>query len=182
MEGQAELLSGFLSLNCMQGDLESLKINIKSCEDLGFWYHKDELLSSVCFRGHIDMAKYLLEKKADISYRDNDPIRAAHKGKQFEMVKFLIENGAESKDVYSTFHGSFDGSYYPFHLVSFLLKIGVKLEDIIIFLKEDYLRGKYFRKWRKIVLKKFIRKVILPLYYSPGFPGGERNKKDFKMF
>jgi len=60
----------------------------------------------------------------------------------FELVKFFMSKGAP-----------FNRTGYSFHQ----------------YVKP--LQKKYFRKWRKVVFRNFIRKVIVPLYYSPGFPG-----------
>jgi len=53
---------------------------------------------------------------------------------------------------------------------------GEKIGNMYSKWKKFFLKEKYYRKWRIIVLKRFICKVVLPLYYSPGFAGGEKEK------
>jgi len=142
--------------------------------------------------GQKEMVKILLENKADATAQNNEPLIEAcrHNGNYIvpsrkdrenaiDCVKLLVSYGADVKARNSY---AVSESYHfarNFRLIDFLCKQGA-----VLTLKgnprKDYLEYKYFSKWRKIVLKKFIRKVILPLYYSPGFPGGEKGRMELK--
>jgi len=55
--------------------------------------------SAICeasYYGHLEIVKFLVENGADICARNNDPVCWAATNSHFEIVKFLFENGVNT--------------------------------------------------------------------------------------
>lgn len=55
----------------------------------------DQVLIKVCLEGYLDVAKFLIEQKADINARKNYSLRHAAACGRLKVVKFLIEQKAD---------------------------------------------------------------------------------------
>lgn len=97
----------------------------------------------------------------------------------FNMTKFLVSNGAvvTSEEIKMAL------KIKDKRIVNYLLIEGEKKGLNYDLSKEEkglVIQNKYYSKWRTIVLKNFIRKVVTPLYYSSGFNGAEKEKKELR--
>ncbi|OQA91454.1 MAG: Ankyrin repeats (3 copies) [Elusimicrobia bacterium ADurb.Bin231] len=66
---------------------EGMDVNAKSREGVS-------LLHSAAETGHMAIASFLIEKKININARDNSNQTPLLKAKNFDMIKLLVENGA----------------------------------------------------------------------------------------
>ena len=56
-------------------------------------------LRDACWNGHLEIVKYLVEQGANIHILDEAPLRDACFYGYFEIVKYLVEQGAIITDV-----------------------------------------------------------------------------------
>jgi len=118
-----------------------------------YWLVFDIICTAV-IRDELYTIKYLLSLEIDLLKKNNNPLQTTIGWGRFNITNYLITSGAD----YDT----------------------LKMYNNILNAKDYCLQFKFYKKWRKIVLKNFVRKVIAPLYYSPGFFGGEKEKKDLE--
>jgi len=148
------------------------------------------IVRKAVFAEDFNFLNFLIENKADINSEQGSALRIAIQMDNFNMVKFLVENKADV-NINDNMPIRTATEYgiqcvADEKMVDYLLSKGCKPPPEIIDekLKMIILRRKYFRKWRKVVFRNFIRKVIVPLYYSPLFLVGCVNKgfkKDFLL-
>ena len=129
--------------------------------------------------GHLEMVEYLVENKADITAQDNEPIRWASENGHLEVVKYIVKVGA---DVTAQDNGAVIWASKNGHLkmVEYLLSEGADMDKLTPKHKEYIKQKRAYSKWRRIHLRNWIRKVLIPLYYSPQNRGGIQAKKDLQ--
>ena len=84
-----------LRLAAKYGNLDIIKFIIKYGEYTGM-YAMNIVLQGASVNGHLEAARYAAEHGADISIENEKALRYAHKEGQFEVVKYLIQQGANS--------------------------------------------------------------------------------------
>jgi len=169
-------------------------------------------LIKACKQGKLEIVKFLVELKADITAEDNWAVQSASSNGHMETVKFLIENKADitalnnnwvvqsasSKGCLETVKFlvenkadiTADGNRAVWwasqngHMgtVKFLLSKGADFNMLTSKHKTYFLTLKWFRRWRFIIFLRRLTQVALPLYYSPGFPGWLKGKKCLEDF
>ena len=87
--------SSFLIEAAREGEL-SLILHAFKLEKLrNFQYKYEEAVRRASENGHLEVVKFLLEQGADIHSSGNYPLRIACKNGHFDLVKFLIEHKAD---------------------------------------------------------------------------------------
>jgi hypothetical protein len=168
-------------------------------EDLG------PLLVFASEKGNFLSVKYLVSLGTDVNFDNSRAIYWACRFGYLETVKFLVSSGSNitaGAFVTACGHGQLDVVKYltsvtkkrsgykqglslaswnrETEVVKYLISIGVSTSNLAPTDKK-YLKTYYaYRKWRKIYLRNWVRKVLAPLYYSPGFPGGIQAKKELE--
>jgi len=158
---------------CINGKIDIVKNLVENKADITV--ENNELLTVATCHGHFNIVKFLVENKADISAQNYESVRWGSYHGYLDIVKFLVENKADisTKDNWSVKFASYRGHL---EVTKFLLSLGADYSKVNSVMQIKLLQDKYFRKWRKIVLKRFICKVITPLYYASGFKGAEKEK------
>jgi len=157
------------------GNTEKVKFLIENKIDVAM--DADAPLTFASYFGHLDIVKILVENKANVTAENNQSLIEAGYKNHLPIIKFLVENKA---DVTCRDNYPLSSAEYGNHLdtIEYLLSKGADFNKLSNRSKRILLMRKYYRRWRKIVLKKFICKVVTPLYYSPGFLGGEKERKE----
>jgi len=128
----------------------------------------DGVLSCIFFLEYYEVIDYVLENK-DITLEEA-LIFSCETGNP-NLISFILNKGANV-------HYKND---YALHVLE------QEENDTCIYLllshgaNIDVLTQKYYRKWRILVFRNFLRKIITPLYYSPGFPGYIKGKKEVEL-
>ena len=156
--------------------------------------------------GHLEIVKYLVSIKADVSAHDNRAFYLASSNGHLETVKYLVSIVLDTVDYnYATRLACYYGNLNVVkHLVSigadvtlinncairqasengylsiveYLLSIGADINQLLPEHKIFFRQKRAYSKWRRIHLKNWIRKVLIPLYYSPKNRGGVRLKEE----
>jgi ankyrin repeat protein len=95
-QGVNEQVGDPLRWAIMKGHVDVAQFLIQKGAKLDSKELNDQLLNAVD-QNYLEMAKFLLENKADVNFKGTDGATAVHKAFQagdFEMVKFLMANGA----------------------------------------------------------------------------------------
>lgn len=154
------------------------------------------------FCGSVEIVEFLLSRGVNCRTTINIAFTKAVYTGSFEVVKILYDLGASkelSKNIVSRLlqlrgqepvdiikYIKLDLSKVDLppsfqmggSMKVYLVELGLlKLEKMTNWCREEYFEYFYYRKWRRIHLRKWIRRVLIPLYYSPGFPGGVLNKR-----
>lgn len=84
------------------GRLDIVKYLIEDCENDGIQSCFDnDVINKALIKAieywHLDIVKYLIWIEADINFNNNEPLIIAIREKQFEIIKYLVENGANAK-------------------------------------------------------------------------------------
>lgn len=139
--------------------------------------------------GNTGLIKKLIEKKADVTARNNLPLVWASSEGYFETVKFLLEQKADAtaQDNYSIVCASmFAGSKKT---IEILLENGADINKLLPNHKEYFKTQraehlakmkKAYSKWRRVHHIRWIKRVLIPLYFSPRNRGGLQAKKELK--
>jgi len=160
-----------------QGNLELTRFFLKENPNLEIFYS----ITLAAEFGHLEIIKLLLEFNADINEGDNSPFtQAVHYG-HLDCIKYMINEGYVNITDEKLMNKIFDDRHTCIKGLIELFERGLK-PKVKSTSYTVWLYFRFYRKWRKIVLKKFIRRVILPLYYSPGFSGNEKEKINFQTF
>jgi len=164
---------------CDGGRLKTVKYIVSLGINLDNYY-----CNSLCYaiRDHrTDMVEFLLENNADVSSNENTPIVAAVKCEYLEGLKIMIEEYKGDVTLYDNRVIKAAEDDCNIKILKYLLLKGGDFNKLSEVNKGRLLQSKYYRKWRKIVFKNFINKVVTPLYYSSGFIGGEKEKKELRL-
>ena len=157
----------------LYGQLEVVKFLVSiEVRDLDDW--------AMCFAaesGHLGVVKYLVSAGANVAAFDNHAICWAAEYGHLEIVKYLVSIGADvtAEENYAVNRASFNGHI---KVVKLLLSCGADFKELSDIHKAYFRSLKAFRRWRMAVFRAFFKKTVIPLYYSPGFPGGIRAVKD----
>ena len=73
-----------------------------------------------CRKGQIDQVKYLVKQGADIHANNNEALRLASKYGKYDVVKYLVENGAANNDKALRLASK----YGHIHIVKYLVEQG----------------------------------------------------------
>jgi len=126
--------------------------------------------------GNLDIVRYLHEQK--VSLGDMVlfcPLNEAARNNHFHIVKYILDDSIGVKDLDQVFQFGFN---YSFNMTLFLLRKKKEFFGLRPYERIHFSVLKAWRRWRiKIFLRKLFR-VALPLYYSPGFPGYFRGRKE----
>jgi len=159
------------------GNLELVKFLIENKADI--LNRENKSLVEACDQGHLEIAKFLIENKADIRVQEFSLVCDSLRNKNKEILKFLMESGL--KFPFSRVILDMASRISNISCVEYLMSIGFNDENQLSPRMKSLINAKkYFRKWRKIIFKSYIRKVVTPLYYSPGFPGYLKAKNNFE--
>jgi len=162
----------FILKQIENGNLEEIKRKISS-----FSKNRINFFSrAACYYGQLEILKYLYSIGADILAMENLALRWACVNKHSDIVKFLLKKGADLKvrnniPIKSAKHNG------DLETIYILIKNGADKNILSERQKRYVILRKYYSKWRIIVFKNWFRKVLIPLYYSPKFFGGEKEKK-----
>ena len=89
--------------NIFYGYVESNNLTaVKNCTDFDVTEDDNRAIRLAAMNGYIDMAKYLIERGADIKDGNNHSLQLACLYDQLDMVKFLISKGADVCDKKNT--------------------------------------------------------------------------------
>lgn len=135
-------------------------------------------LETIADSGRVDIMRLLIEHKIDVV---DDPYVLPHASERgnVEMVKLLIDEKADIgvAENYSVWIASENGHR---EVVSILLKNGADFSKLTPKDKEYFKMKKAYSRWRQVYLRKWFRRVITPLMYSPYFPVGIKAKKELE--
>jgi len=127
-----------------------------------------------------NILRFVLEH-IHVSFEENSPIKYAISQNKIEALKIMIEEYKGDITCYDHKVIREASENCNIETLYYLLSKGGDFNKLNSINKRRVLAYKYFRKWRKLYFKRFIRKVILPLYYSSGFNGGENEKKKLEL-
>lgn len=188
--GRHEIIKYLVSLNadvtsqnnravfsaCSNGDFETMNLLISFGANP--YDPNRNTLGNVCSRGHFEMVRYLVDRGADIDCKIGyAPVYMAVCAGQWNIVRYLI-----NKDCSLSTRGLVSCliSNKKWDLVELLLEKGLELR----FLSQKervYIRQRRaYRKWRRVHNIAWIRKVLLPIYYSPIGRGGKLAKQEIE--
>lgn len=133
-------------------------------------------LITTCRTGHIDIVHFLLENKANVFHNDHEPIKTSIQHNRIEVVKLLLDYGVDVNN-----------AVWEARRNLYMMKFFIDMKLITIDhayieprVRIAYYENKFYKKWRRIYLRKWIRRVLSPLYYSPEYNGGVLAKKDIQ--
>lgn len=134
-----------------------------------------------CKTGNIHTINYLVELKADVTAQNNQALINAVENHQIKTVEYLVTLKADvtAQDNYalkSTLrNNNFKGAIRLLSIGANPLKIP---QNYRTYFREYFA----YRKWRLVYFKRWIRRVLIPLYFSPTNLGGIQAKKDLNCF
>ena len=125
--------------------------------------------------GDLKMVEYLVKNGANVTALDNSAVIWASIHGHLKMVEYLVKNGADvtDQDNSAIFWTNRNGHL---KIVDFLLKNGASMDKLAPKYKEYFRMKRAYSRWRRVYLRNWIRKVLIPLYYSPQFQGGIQAK------
>lgn len=167
------------------------------------WLDPNDSICFACYGGQAKALDFLIKAGARPLDRENPLLEHAVRGKSLEVVKLLLSIGVGLKNrelYYACSSNRIDmvkclveakadinkHACTEFCFVNGSVSIGNYLmkhggilrggEKTLKYIRER----RFFRKWRIIHFRNWIRRVVIPLYFSPGFPGCNRVKKDLE--
>lgn len=167
-----------LTRACSSGRTEMAKLLIEHKADSTF----PSAINLAADGGYTDIVRLLVNHKADV-IKNRKPMRLACTAGNLDTVKALVELKADlGENLYNYSPIHFASTEHHDKVVMFLLSKGSDLQTVCYSCVEYYekLYREYlaYSKWRRLHLRKWIRKVLIPLYYSPQFQGGIRVKEE----
>ena len=130
--------------------------------------------------GHLDVVKYLVSVGADVTAQDNDAVCLASENGHLDVVKYLVNVGADITDhINCPVRWASENGHL--NIIEYLLSIGADINQILLEHKIFFRQKRAYSKWRRIYLRNWVRKVMIPLYYSPQNRGGIQAKKDLQV-
>lgn len=129
---------------------------------------------SAITHGHLEIVKYLVS--IGINVIETDRVQIASLYGCLDIVKYLVSLGADVvNDSTSISWASRKGHI---KVVEYLLSVGADFTKLSSKHQTYFRQKKAYTRWRKIRMRKWIRKVLIPWYYSPENPGGIKAKKE----
>jgi len=144
---------------CRKDDLEKIKFLLE------FQPEKEiieDALGSACFVGCPEIVEYLLDI-VDVKHSDSAIEIASN------MADFEEEATPERHQI-------------ALKILNLLLSKGANFSKLTTGQKYYFQVLKFFRRWRKKIFLKKLFEIALPLYYSPGFPGSNREIENLKKY
>lgn len=141
--------------------------------------NKDRMFRTSIYRRYFEIAEYLLSVGANIHHNQGFEIRDVSRAGNLEVAKFLIKNGADVTIPEN--EGIIIANRYGHKvLVELFLKHGADL-NVLPIQDQNYFRmKKMYSRWRLVYHIRWVRKVLIPLYFSPDRFGGFWTKKDLE--
>jgi len=131
--------------------------------------------------GHFDIVKYLVENGADPCAEESEALVLAGEGGHLEIVKYLVENKADISSMEDLAISSASRNG-ELEVVKYLLENGADFSKLSLEHKNYFRSLKAVRRWRRKILLRRLNETALPLYYSPGFPGFLKGKSSLDRF
>lgn len=152
---------------------------VKYLHSIGIDLRLDRSIQYASLHGYLEMVQYLISLGANFAVDNNAPVRYAAEEGRLDVVKYLVKMGA---DITAWDHTAIKEASYYGHIetVEYLLSIGGDFEKLIPEHKEYFKMKRSYSKWRRVHLRKWIRRVLTPLYFSPKNRGGSLAKKDLE--
>lgn len=168
-----EDLDPLLVLASRDGNLLSVRYLVEFGADVNF--DKSRAIYWACRFGHLEIVEFLVSSGSNISI--GSFVTACGNG-HLDVVKYLT-SVAKKRSGYKQALTLASWNEQT-EVVKYLIGIGVTTSDLTTE-DEQYMRTyNAYRKWRRIHLRNWVRKVLTPLYYSPKFAGGIRAKKELE--
>lgn len=128
------------------------------------------LILDACNYPNLDMVKFLVETNSDVNERGGEPLYTACSRGNINIVKFLIESNADVTKSHME-----APKWSDVQTIEVLLK-HLQFKDLPQKHREYLV---YFR-WRRVYLRRWIRRVLIPLYFSPENRGGTLAKHNLQ--
>lgn len=190
---------------------EPTEDELKFLTELGAILIEPCTLMRVVTHGNVKMLKFLIENGADVQAKLSSLILTASREGKLAIVNYLLaEFKTDSKyyDLYLPYfcqHGwlslvkklinwKTDVCYknnYPiviscihqqWNVANYLLSKGADIGRLSEYNKNYLKEYRAYKRWRLVHFRNWIRRVMIPLYFSPGFPGESLVKKELKGF
>lgn len=166
-----------LLLCCRQNHLRMLKVFYDRFDPPTAWINYC-LLESID-RADLNTTKFLLENKADISGKDGVLIlEKAIYANKMDNFKLLLDYGIDVSEEIIKYVCKYNINRPYLDLLINRKLVDINHPTIPVKIRTELYEKKFYRKWRRIYLKNWVRKVLIPLYYSPQFQGGILAKRD----
>lgn len=198
-----DILNRLLYIAVKNGHLPVIKYLISVGADSKI--DDDFLIGIASENGHLDVVKYLVSQGGNVRGKNDYAIIYASDNGHLDVVKYLVSQGADYGNPFVVMWASASGHL---DVVKYLFDLDPELDlsdslqlssetghlDVVEFLLEKsgdwgslmpkhqkYFTSKFaYKKWRRIHLRNWIRKILTPLYYSPQFQGGIQAKKELE--
>lgn len=155
------------------------------------------LLQSACYGGMLWLVEFLLEKGADLYYKDDNGLTAlnyvVNAGKNtVEIIDVLLKNGADKNDLLKMYRGStcFDLAKTP-ETIAKIASLGININmknssgEPGIFHAAEYGSSEIFEMFldlgAEVVLHQIIHRITYRMRYIGGKEITESHMKKFKM-
>jgi len=163
-------------LACYNGNFEIVKILVENNADVR--YKDNQAVISVIERDCFDIATFLIENNADV-FAQNNRALLGYPNPNISRIEFLVKYGADvtiQNNILMYKASTFDN----LPLMKYLLSKGANFSNVKIKHKIYFIKSKFYKRWRMFFFKNWFRKVVIPLYYSPGFSGNRKDKEKIK--
>ncbi len=111
---------GFLLRNAAQ--INELSLVIYACNKGVRIIDMELCLTSACYRGHLNIIKYLVEHGVNISVHHNKPLLRACKSGKLEIVKYIVERGVDDSNALRC-----ASIYNRYEIVKYLVEKGIDI-------------------------------------------------------
>jgi len=140
--------------------------------------------SNACKEGDSEVVKYILQNIKLDNKALIDGIFCAANYHKHDIIIFLIENGFVELDQAS---GNYLFGYTripkDYSFIGYLLRKGyIPVNRSSEIQKYFRLISTFFKRWRRAILVRRLTREILPIYYSPGFPGWFKGRESLENF
>lgn len=133
-------------------------------------------LIEVCRLGYLDILKFLVSVGVDVNTRDGWALHWSSSYGHLDIVKYLVSVGADIT-VHDSMALSKASTHGHLHVAEYLLSVGANPNRLTPSMQIYFKMKRAYTKWRKLYLRRWVRRVLTPLYFSPNFSGGIQTKK-----